>query len=655
MDGKKRSSIKMVGGTSKKFTKVDLDSWGRAFLDEFHLLLSPERASQLARVNAEAFKTILKAKIALADAISKQLEPIFDDGMKVTDDERDYFEEQLFATLSADYSTAVMVNVTAMANRHNGIPNVTEGGPNPLFLGRIAADKDKGDGKKQFTFSNVTIQIPDSARPLAEKTNFLVSARHPEDQTALNLKLDFEASAFDYKFHKDEEMYGLIPSTWLSFALAGARRDNSKGDPHFLVSMNNFTIPLPLRSFPALPRLLGQNQVPMSPDTAMSQPTAQNGGNQSRSSNSLDKLKRALEWNARFEFAQPAAAQDDLIVNFRFNQPEQSLTTAQANHLELFVALAQFRDYYPAFKQRLADPTELPKMNESDVMKIAFLFDNVAAQWSQIPAPQDETIPTEHPNDFALRISGTGQVSNVEPDTTVTGDAAQPRQRGDKTALPFMVRRGGATVNGTITLADNSLIVEIKELSLLAHQTIHTYVQTERNSDLVTNRATNAHFVYDTPHVTFPSALVPSFDVSTPISVEEESLKKCIGHLFSDLTLSYTGPIKLELRIGVHPIIAETTRDGNQKLTSTLPLYLSEVEATVNAGGRVSSAGDVDYRQSLLDALRQWKANHVADVNIDTLELNLTVFSSLTPQKLPLARVRQIEFVVKDSAWWQKD
>jgi hypothetical protein len=169
----------------------------------------------------------------------------------------------------------------------------------------------------------------------------------------------------------------------------------------------------------------------------------------------------------------------------------------------------------------------------------------------------------------------------------------------------------------------------------------------------VPGKTTNPDFVYDTPHVTFPSALVPSTDYASEISLKKLTLKDAISELFQDLTTGYTGKIRLELKIGARVAIAAATPD--QQLTVTLPLFLSDVEGAVDASGAVvygPQAHPSDYRQSLLDQLRRWQSGLAGDSNAEAIELDLTVFSSLTTEQLPLVRVRQIEFVVGDKRWW---
>lgn len=602
------------------FSNVALDDWGHNFLEELRLLMSPERATQLAKISRSGFRTLMLAKYTLGLAVANQLDNVLANQDKPSHDEQNYFAENLFTSLGSDYNTSVMVSMTARVDGDQGIPRddgVTNdpNPPDPSLLGKIAVDTTSDDAKKSFTFSNASLPLP--ALPGNSNTHFLVSSRHPQTKSSLELKLDYRTTAFDYRFHKDEERYGFIPSTWLHFVLPANENDSDA----LLSPIGDCEIPLPIRSFPGTPQIFALEQV------ASAKP---------------QDIQSALKWSAKVSVSLPEAAQDEVFLYLNFSE---ATTNAQTNTIQpdakpepanLFEALAQFRDQYPAWKAKITDPVQLSKLQKQDVKTIAGLFKTVAGKWKTLPDATEDNLPVLGREDLRLKITYDADTQQVT--VVPVGSKGKPKP------LP-----AGMTITSAKSTTLNAVDITINGLTLLSHQTLDAYAFTQRNTELVNGVATNPDFIYQTPLMKFPSKLVPYVESAQEISIDKSTLTEALKDFFDAMTDEFTGKLQFSLAVGNSLIVSLPAGNGNA-LTATAPLFFSEVLGTVDATGAIL-VNAANYRSSLKDQVINSQGPSKGAYTQE-VSLGLVIFSSFSETLIPILRLSNITMSVSGGSNW---
>jgi hypothetical protein len=173
----------------------------------------------------------------------------------------------------------------------------------------------------------------------APKLTFFMSVEHEARFKKLFLNLKYVINELEFDIRDVAKAGDYRASSWLRFILPiGSDRETTHVAD---TTIEQVQIPLPLRSYPTPPLLVGQNAVTSNPEATT--------------------IPDARRWDYRFDFETRSADQDTNHVEVSFNrqQPAGGLTAANTSP-QLFPALAQFIAVWPDLKQDLA---QLPALN----------------------------------------------------------------------------------------------------------------------------------------------------------------------------------------------------------------------------------------------------------------------------------------------------
>ena len=220
---------------NQSFRGIDLDVWGRGFLRDMDLALSPKFAAIAAQLDAASYQKIVDAKQLLSEAIAGDVVLVVDSPSGVTPDQtaaRAALRERLQARLSDAYSIDTIVQVPV------GVTYPARAAPAQVTVAAIPDSTLPGPA----TFSEATFDMSPSQTG-GHMTFFFESAGETRaDHVPVSLK--FQATSVRFRDSVANQV------TFL------------KGPP---ASSNiALQIPVPVRAFPA-PPVLGTQSITQDP------------------------------------------------------------------------------------------------------------------------------------------------------------------------------------------------------------------------------------------------------------------------------------------------------------------------------------------------------------------------------------------------------
>jgi hypothetical protein len=450
---------------------VDMDVWAREFLAVVDNLLKAENAVTAAKENGDAFRRIMKAKGAIAEAIVKGVAEILD-GTTAVDpaalgDAKQALEQRVLIRLSTAYEIDAIVQyavkVTSPFDNDDTAPRLS-GQP-------IAAnDTVRQDGSAEFTMSSAKVPLSDGNSRLT----FLFDAANAGQHRHMPLELNYSINEVEFDIGAVDGIQGYQSSAWLNFVAPIRMPDSWAVD-----------IPIPLRTYPIPPTLVGQ------------------GGNY-RLGEPLEKL---MDWEYSFTFDCREAAQDTLTFHVEYNVPHDRAQSRGMVPTDLLHALATFHHVYPAISSELDQLSSVspPATISTALDALATLVEGVANTWTDWQLPEANVLSrTASPpfrrwsfdarGDADLRIAFNFGVNSP------LDDAPKPKLSETGT------RRAGPK---KVAVLQPRKIATFGFRNILDYQNAWGGVQLSRNKDLIEGRVTHARFVYNTPEVRFSNIMVP--------------------------------------------------------------------------------------------------------------------------------------------------
>lgn len=628
--------------TVKSFMAVDLDVWGRQFMEAVDDFLSPRTAVPAFLLdNGVSLSEITDLKEQIANAISGTVDYIITpDQTKDTClvNAQEKWRQEILKKLSSAYLFTAAVQIPADVCSSWELPNQDQRqgiNDTPKFYGKIAADK---------TSTVQDFSLSTSKLPLGKGKSWLTYMFGCKEASgSRNCRLD------DVRFeitHLEQDIKGIgiggyTSSQWLSFILPLDIKLQDTG---------GVTIPIPLRAYPVAPTVTSQ-KVTYKETT---------------------DLNDALRWDFNFTYKNPTSAQDTVGIQLVLNTPGKDANEIKKDGSpDLRQALAQFMESYPQisedFNSYLIDRDEnLVDKAKNAVNAFKEIIREVSdawSSWNQVDANLvDKQMEVSSAEAIILRykviemededgslcievVPDTGNALDLIPEVLIPGYDAKERKTDESGVRTFIYQDAntGTPLAYANRNANPSRTVNIPQMNVLDIQNAWGGVQVVRNEELVQDNhgewlTTNSHFLYRTPVTMFYAKQIPLLqdnkviDLSTLVS-KSPSIETCIEALFSTMADS----MKLLSEMSVKVEINYCYPISGDNVNVTLPLFL-----TLPVSLNVKDKG-TGFSKALADKLLQ-KLNE-SGLPDGWFDIRLTVYS-LLDEDVP---VLQLPFTLRNS------
>jgi hypothetical protein len=515
------------------FQGIDMEVWARRLLSDVDVFLSAPYAAAAYEFGPTSLQAVIEAKKRLAGAVADGLDYVLDikgqaaSGGPPSPDyvsAREKLLQRLLVGLADGYTTAVVVQYDATVAQP-GVSDARLSG-----TGRLPANP---------TGEQLRTTLSTAKTSLAKDTsyvNFLVGTA--EEGTAGAVELPFEYGIDEVEFAIKDVVAGYQSSNWLSLVTAF---DDPTPPPGVTINIGTPQVPLPLRSYPPLPALLGHGATPTNP-----QPTS---------------FEDALRWDYAVRFEHRSAATDQIKLALDFNKLARVGGGNGGDTQDLFAALAQYvavaGDLWSVL-QRLPPASTADATLTNAIATFASVVDTASQRWAKHWQSLEESVGGKAmattgaqpaPESYAymatlVPAAAVGGVVNwgkliltLAPDVgrpadgdvswpyiTCSGSGGKPHAMGQGVDTPegreYLFPKDTSAIP---VMAQVSYELRFAALHVARYQTATAAVQVIRNAQLVDLAPTSEPFVYQTTSLSFPSQVVPLLSWAQPFDIGEWS------------------------------------------------------------------------------------------------------------------------------------
>lgn len=614
---------------TKNFSAVDMDVWGKQFLDAVDRFLSPETAVPVFLLDKGKLSDIIECKEQIADAIAGTVDRIILSGdlsEYCYQDAKEKWHQEILKELSSAYRYTAAVQIPVEI-RSSWEAADTAADTVPKFYGRMSEHTTdiRDDMPKEYGLSTSKMPLHNGKSNLT----YLFECKNSSDFR--NFKFDdlhFEISHLEQDI-KEVGIGKYTSSRWLTFVRPLEEKFKKIG---------HATIPVPLRAYPVAPSVVSQEVI-------------YKGGN---------RLREALRWDFEFTYKNTLIAQDTIELQLVLNTPgEKQANALRISKPDLRQRLAQFMECYPAIKADLENSLSdgIDTTNASSAVD-AFkeIISNVAeawGRWNQVGEDQCLNIRKLYNEEQAIILK-----YKVIEDESDTGDLKIQVLADPKNCLALIPRidiRGYDTLEETAGTAtgyrtfkyasagetlpygnrneDIFRTVHAGGLNILDIQNAWGGVRLVRNEELLHDMQgkwmeTNPHFLYQTPVVMFYAKQTPLLCNNEVIDLYEVAkgmcgecvdlpLRKYIELLFESLCdcMELHSSLCVKAEVNYSYFIPDTHYQVTVPLILTFPVRMAAQEK----GG--------DFSRSLAEKLeRKLEESGLPD---GQLHIDLSVYSLL--------------------------
>lgn len=382
----------------------------------------------------------------------------------------------------------------------------------------------------------------------------------------------------------------------------------------------------------------------------------------------VSRIADALTWGVRVTVDRSSADQDALHLSLAFDLPGAApagppapaalAAAASPAPADLFSALARFAFEHAQLAPFLAEAGSGARPVQA-LRRLAALSAEVARSWPEWGARQP---PSGGPAEAAT--TGGRDVWSYELHKTAgRGDLRLRRSRprgGELPPWPQIEGYGEVAGKGEVAVYEPAagprpslLVFSWAGLPLLGVQPVRPSASTERNGNLVAPpQRINPRFVYRTPAVAWPTAVVPFVNVGRIIELSSDrSLEVAIGSMLRELSTpaagSRTDGIARRLEIESSIVYRYPVADGG--VMSELPVLRL---AILLEGTEVAKTA-----REIAGSLAKWREGAEVEEKEAALIFRLTLFSTSPVEgggRRPLARFAglMIPIPAGDRGWW---
>ncbi len=642
---------------------IDLEVWARKFLADFDLFLTAPYTVPLWSLNGGALRatldSLIEAKDKLSQAIAQGLTYVLNqpvtDGPAANDDPalqsaRAQLIQRLKVSLSKAYSTDVILQYDSHV--------IARGFDKPARLaGHLTADTpaEAASGTQpKFAFGNAKTALTTDD----DYVNFLLNVVNETLQELLDLQLTYNYQELEFDIEKTEGICEYEASNWLTFINGDS---TVSADPSLSINLGRAVIPLPLRSYPELPRLVSQTTE-----------AAYSGGNQPAS------IAQAKEWNYNMIYEHQDAAQDLITLTLRLNQPYQASTTLQgSNQLPtLMQTLGQYinvADKLWSMLERLLTVSGigLEENLQNAVATFASLALDISESWQRhwlpgVNALKANASPQTQIFDYSVRLvpdqqgryySGLNLCYNTvlpwpgvnPPDIIVSADGKESVTLSKGQPVSGILTYTFPEVSAAQFPVNTRLLLKLtfSGLDIMNQQNGVSLVGVIRNRDLLKINGsagqitipTNRSFIYETPMIAFPGIATPLLTWNIPFPFGASGgLVSAIRDLFSQILGTPVQETDLSVAIQYGYTLVPATAES-EALVVTMPVLFKP---------RFRYTDDVV--QELANAMNAWNSWKKPNPCGGFWNFAINAFSSIdgSPQ-LPILSLNRLTTALRSS------
>ncbi|MDB2556268.1 hypothetical protein N9X55_05980, partial [Flavobacteriaceae bacterium] len=365
---------------SKNFSAIDLDDWGKQFLEAVDSFLAPGFAVPAFLLDkGKILEDILDTKEELANAIEGTIDYIIeaDDTSEANiGNAQEKWKQEILKELSSTYkySAAIQTPVTINSSWKGSNVDPIDGIFNtPKLYGNMVGDEPTVPDEGSVIQPSTEYSLSTAKLPMADGASWLTYMFESKDTSEFrNFQFGnmlYKVSHLEQQIKAIDGIDGYTASNWLTFVIP---LDASLSD------VGEIIIPVPLRAYPTPPSVTTQ---------LAKYPVVKE----------IESLEDARKWNFVYSYKNAVAAQDTIETQIELNIPGEDMSGSKmlkAALVTLDIALAQFIEVYTQinadFKSYLANLTQKDVLTKSETYTYALyaveafktITQQVATAWS---------------------------------------------------------------------------------------------------------------------------------------------------------------------------------------------------------------------------------------------------------------------------------
>ncbi|MCW3085509.1 MAG: hypothetical protein JWP12_2875 [Bacteroidetes bacterium] len=547
-------------GTAQEiaFQSIDVELWARRFVEDMDRFLSGPYATAV--YGDTTIRTQLDAVLDAKETLIPEIAAGLDTVLAITDpgkqagleSAQESLEQQLGVSLAKTYEATVLIQYNSTVDSSWQTDPSLE--PASLY----------GDGSIVAPGSNsmipglTMIAAKTDLSQASDFVNFLMILDNPAFHRDVSGMFGYALSHLEFNISGANMPGDYKSSDWLTFVplQAGAEKPSalSGTDP------GTVDVPVPLRNFPDLPKIVQQQANQNSPD-------------------GTQDVSQLSKWDYEFIYSHQHAEQDYVVITAQFNLTTPDMEArAEDNPRDLFTELAQYITVADELWNMLNSLTaEVPAFPPADienaVRTYASLVTNVADYWStRLPQEAFATNPTDQlvagqtyffnarvqyrtlvdttvlVDTLTLTTPGNQQPgpNNTWPEGWVWGrkvDAEHPETESPEMYHQMTLVAG--TGSAVYTVPSDIVVLPSwpefrlvwKELNVGVIQNARSQMNVLRNQNLLDNVPTNPDFLFTTDTVVAASVVTPLNNFGTRVDITSlgANLTDALNACFTDL------------------------------------------------------------------------------------------------------------------------
>jgi len=505
------------------FQGVDMETWAQRFLADVDLFVSARYAAAAYQTpKRPALESALGSKQMLAGGVAAGLDYILDFGQadpSVGTAPPDWkaavesLRQLLLVSLTAGYETDAVVQYDATVSSPWTSVYANFSGP-----GKLTNDPQLNQMRTSLSSAKTPLGTTQPNKP--SYVNFLLDVAEEGFGRTADLQISYPIN--EVEFNITEIVDGYDASDWLTFVL-----NNDLPSP-VSINLGTPSVPLPVRSYPPLPTLLGQAAVPRHDTPA--------------------DYAQAMLWDYTFAYMHQSMAVDQIRLEVEFNQTPMLGAARPDDDVDLFAALAQYNNVAPQLWDILKRLPDYAKTADKTTIENAMetfstLARSIATAWStywssggvvgrrmaSVLGPQPERYQFLQTLDATFDpILGKSFYKELYLARELTeGSLAWPVMGVFIDNQLVNMGNGVDTPRGRRydfpagVEAFNTLSLEMRfaGLGIANYQNASSQLQVIRNANLSTLAPTRPAFVYQTQWFAFPSLVSPLLSWRDPLPI----------------------------------------------------------------------------------------------------------------------------------------
>lgn len=615
------------------FVGIDVETWARRYLSDVDRLLDGPFASLLQRHAPAALTQALAAKrlligsdggaISGATGVAAGLAPVLSLQSATPAGARTNaaitLAQALGANLSNAYASAGLVQYdTAVDSNWTRVP----GSPGARLYGDGMPDP---ASPVPYTLTSARVDLTLSA----STAEFILGLDRPAEHKSIAFAPGFRPTHLEWNIQALplDGNAGYVSSNWLTFIPAFTAEVLPAA---VKLELGNSEAPIPLRAFPALPSVQAQSAEPSHPGSTQ-----------------LDELGH---WTYGFAYRHEHAAQDELVVNLKFNLPSASFRANAVTDVDVATSLARYQAVNDTLFGMLTGATLA-----NAATSLAQLMNDVASAWSghfgRLDASRANKLVGAVAGSFWLDVQleygGSGEIEGIKltrlPDPELPGsaptapgpdgiwpelnyhapDGSDHELTGDPVE-PGALDRRYRFKDGPRPAAPWAQVELRYDLQVRNWQNATGSVAVVRNRSLVTGLTTDLDFVYASARVQAADLTTPLLRWTDPVEIGKgtDPIAGLVAALNTLFGSSPDGqPISLAIGYGYELTPGLTPGSG---LRTVIPVSLLPRS---NWSSTIATA--------LTDFIVEWQKTNTPSTTDALYQFGLTLYSEQAPATSP--------------------